>query len=213
MTSGPFVEMFVGDEPMGSEVRLDGNTAQVRVLVRAPSWMDVDEVKIWLNGEVHSRHAIEFNNYEAQIEVEVELSGDSWIVAEAHGDGSLFPLYAPVDQPPVLLGDALAAFAGPLGFGGSGLGDLQETNMGQMLPYGITNPIWLNMGEADYEAPGPLNRVCEGFGVITQKSAAPITRVPRAPKSQVRHTFGLPKVRGDILDVRTIFDQFGRHQH
>ena len=213
MTSGPFVELFVGDEPMGSEVRLDGNIASVRVVVRAPNWMDVDEVKIWLNGEVHSRHTLEFSDYEAQVEVDVELSGDSWVVAEAHGDGSLFPLYAPVDQPPVLLGDALAAFAGPLGFGGSNLGDLQETNMGQMLPYGITNPIWLNLGDEEYTAPGPLNRVCEGFGVVTQKSAVPVTRVPRAPKSQVRHTFGLPKVRGDILDVRTIFDQFGRHQH
>lgn len=213
MSSGPFIEMFVDDKPMGSEVRLEGETAQIRVVVRAPTWMDVDEVRLWLNGEVHSSHPLEFENYEAQILVDVELSGDSWVVAEARGDESMFPLHAPVDQPPVLLGDALAAFAGPLGFGASGLGDLAETNMGPMLAYGITNPIWLNIGDDVYEAPGPLNRICEGFGVITQKSSAPVTRLPRGPKARVRHTFGLPKVRGDILDVRTIFDQFGRHQH
>ena len=213
MSSGPFIEVFVGESPMGSEVRLEENTATISVIVRAPEWMDVDVVKIWLNGEVHSVHELSFTDYEARVEVDVELLGDSWVVAEALGDGSLFPLQAPVDQPPVLLGDALAAFAGPLGFGNSGLGDLQETNMGPILPTGITNPIWLNVDEPEFVPPGSLNRVCEGFGVITQKSRRGTYARVRGPKPLVRHTFGLPKVRGDILDVRTVFDQFGRHQH
>ena len=85
--------------------------------------------------------------------------------------------------------------------------------MGPILPTGITNPIWLNVDEPEFVPPGSLNRVCEGFGVITQKSRRGTNSRVRGPKPLVRHTFGLPKVRGDILDVRTVFDQFGRHQH
>lgn len=213
MSSGPFVEMFVNDEPIGSEVRVEGESAVVNVSVRAPAWMDVDEVRLWINGELHSRHPITMENYQAQVDVEVSLEKDSWVVAEARGDGSLFPVFAPVDQPPILLGDALAAFAGPLGFGDGGLGDLSETRTGPILPYGITNPIWLNVGDEAFAPPGPLSRTCDGYGVVSQVAQSVQRRAIRSARPQIRHTFGLPKVRGDILDVRTIFDQFGRHQH
>ena len=206
--------MFVGDAPIGSQVKLEGNVAAVSIHVHAPSWVDVDEVRLWVNGVEESRHPLVFNNYKATVQTEVMVDKDSWIVAEAHGDASLFPIFAPVDQPPVLLGDALAAFAGPLGFGDDGLGDLAEDYLGPILPYGITNPIWLNVGDDDFEPPGALTRRCEDFGVVTEELARTLEpRALRSARPQVRHTFGLPKVRGDILDVRTIFDQFGRHQH
>ena len=153
MSSGPFIEMFVGDAPIGSQVKLEGNVAAVSIHVHAPSWVDVDEVRLWVNGVEESRHPLVFNNYKATVQTEVMVDKDSWIVAEAHGDASLFPIFAPVDQPPVLLGDALAAFAGPLGFGDDGLGDLAEDYLGPILPYGITNPIWLNVGDDDFEPP------------------------------------------------------------
>ena len=157
MSSGPFIEVFVGESPMGSEVRLEENTATISVIVRAPEWMDVDVVKIWLNGEVHSVHELSFTDYEARVEVDVELLGDSWVVAEALGDGSLFPLQAPVDQTPVLLGDALAAFAGPLGFGNSGLGDLQD-QYDRFCDRDYQSD-WLNVDEPEFVPPGSLNRL------------------------------------------------------
>ena len=83
-----------------------------------------------------------------------------------------------------------------------------------MLPYAFTNPIWLNLNGDDFVPPGPLNRECAGYGVVAlSQSAFTSGQKTERARPLIRHTFGLPKVRGDILDVRTVFDQFGRHQH
>ena len=87
----------------------------------------------------------------------------------------MFPIYRPVDLPPVLIGDALASFADILGFGGDALGDLQPKLTGQHKPVALTNPIWIDVdGDADgdgeiFEAPGIAGE-CDGFQVVYDKS-------------------------------------------
>ena len=186
----------------------------MKIEVSAPDWMDVDELKLWVNGELHSIRPVDRTTENDQVEILLDVESDSWVVAEVAGDTSMFPLYVPVDQPPILLGDAIDAFAGPLGFGEGGLGDLAETRMGPALPVAITNPIWLDVDGDGFTAPGFKPQVCDEYEVVTQSAQQALENgTPRMPSPRMRPTFGLPKIKGDIFDVRTVFDQFGRHQH
>ena len=134
----------------------------------------------------------------------------------------MFPIHRPVDVPPVMIADALASFASVLGFGASALGDLQPQRIGQLKPVALTNPVWVDVdGDVDgdgqaFEAPGALVGRCEGFQVVFEKSRSPNSeRIPSliTPKPKITRSYGMPRFKGDILDVRTIFEQFGRHSH
>ena len=56
VSSGPFVEMWVQDSPIGSVVRpsADG-TVTVRVRVSAPAWVPVEHVEVWRDDTVFER--------------------------------------------------------------------------------------------------------------------------------------------------------------
>lgn len=221
MTNGPFVKVSVDGAPIGSDISAMDGTVDVVVDVQAAKWIDVDEGIIWVNGEVAHRFDVALVDRRFHYETELTLPRDAWIVVEVVGDGSMFPVVRPVDIPPVLLGDAFSTLAGPLGFGVSIYGDLEPQRTGVFTPIAMTNPVWVDIdGDADgdgapWEAPGALPRSCDGLGVVTEKAAriapADVTGRPRAPA--VIESFGFPRLYGDIQDVRTIFEQFGRHAH
>lgn len=221
MSNGPFVQLRVAGAPIGSTVRAEDGEVPVVIDVQAAEWIDVDEGVIWVNGEPVERFDIELVERRARHETSLTLARDSWVVVEVVGDGSMFPVVRPVDIPPVLLGDAFSTLAGPLGLGGSAYGELEPSRVGVFTPIALTNPIWVDTdGDADgdgadWEAPGALDRRCEGLGVVVEKAApiAPqdVIGAPRRPK--VVNSFGFPRLYGDIEDVRTIFEQFGRHAH
>lgn len=50
VTSGPFLEATVGRAGPGDVVRVLDGVAHVEVKVRAPSWMSVDQLEIWMDG-------------------------------------------------------------------------------------------------------------------------------------------------------------------
>ncbi|MBV72333.1 MAG: hypothetical protein CMH52_13495 [Myxococcales bacterium] len=222
MTTGPFLEMTINDEHMGSTVSSPGGEVTLKIKVQAASWVDVDEGIIWINGQEHSRFPIQLNEGRFRYVETIRLPKDSWVVAEVRGDKSMFPVYRPVDLPPVLIADAIASFADVLGFNEAALGDLQPKLIGQHKPVALTNPIWIDIdGDTDddgavFEAPGPRAGRCEGFQVVYEKHRyfpdEPIpSLIPQKPT--VTTSFGLPRFKGDILDVRTVFEQFGRHAH
>ncbi|MGC6419260.1 MAG: CehA/McbA family metallohydrolase [Bradymonadia bacterium] len=222
MTTGPFVEATINDLPIGSTIERAGSEVTLKVKVQAASWVDVDQGIVWVNGHVRERFPIQLTEGRFRFVTNLTIERDSWVVIEVTGDSSMFPIYRPVDLPPVLIGDALASFADILGFGGDALGDLQPKLTGQHKPIALTNPIWIDVdGDADgdgeiFEAPGNLPGECDGFQVVYDKSIRfENGQVPSLmqPKPKVTSSYGLPRFKGDILDVRTIFEQFGRHNH
>lgn len=205
LTNGPFVELFVNGEPIGSEISDDDGTVQVRVKVQAAPWVDVDLGTLYVNGEVAERFEITLQGGAFEWTKDVALPRDSWMLVEVTGDESLFPVVRAIDIPPVLLNEAFASIAGPLGLGGSALGDLEPSRTAFFSAMALTNPIWVNVDGGEWRAPGIVPRTCEGFGVVgtTMDQAGTGLRPKR----------GLPQLGGTALDVRKIFDQFSGHAH
>lgn len=219
MTNGPFVEITVGQNGrMGGEVDAVDGAVDVVIDVQAADWIDVDMGRVWVNGLVVEEFPIELDGRRFRHETRVtDLVGDAWIVIEVFGDGSMFPVVRPVDIPPVQFSDAFSTLSGPLGFGGDSVyGDLEPVRTGIFTPIAITNPVYVNVdGDGTWDAPGALPRRCEGLGVIVEKSGRipPREVVGRPVTPKIVESYGFPRVYGDIEDVRTIFEQFGRHAH
>ena len=150
---------------------------------------------------------------------------DTWFVVEVEGDTNLFPVAPPITIPPSQIDDALVSIGGPLGFGASEYGDLEPGPLQRWTPYAITNPIWVNVGEAEWTPVGVRPRKCVGRGVqdvpVTQTATTPKRGDSEAAAEAKRRwlkrqlvpsQLGFPRVRHDLTDVRVIFDQF-RHGH
>ncbi len=223
MTNGPFVEVEIAGGAMGGEVDVDTDEgATVNIQVQAAEWIDVDRGRIWVNGEVVETFAVQLVERRFEHRTTVPLARDSWVVVEVTGDGSMFPIVRPVDIPPLQLGTAFGAIAEPLGLGGSSFGALEPDLVGVFTPVAITNPVFVRVPGSDdkdgvWDAPGPLVRCCDGdsLGVRVGEKACPPGPEKRALPiiSDLPRSFGFPRVKGDIEDVRAIFEQFGRHQH
>ena len=122
----------------------------------------------------------------------------------------------------VQVDDALSSIGSAFGFGASTFGDL-EPGPGQVWrPFAITNPTWVNVGEADWVPPGVLPRQCKNFGLedvdpaMVEKSRrmTPEEKRAKALRRAYRPAiFGeIPRARGDYQDVRMLFEHF-HHGH
>ena len=172
----------------------------------------------------------------------VEFSRDTWLIAQVRGDRSMFPVAPPIDLPPVLLNEAFGTIAGPLGLGGGAFDEIAPKMTGPFTPLALSNPIWVDIDGEGFEAPGVLPRKCDGFTVVPDVVVSPLLREneadnepirlweepteeevlppllpPPARQARNRHTltrsFGFPRVRGELNDIRLIFEHFGSHSH
>ena len=207
MTNGPFVELFVNGQPIGSELSDTDGEVEVRVEVRAAPWVDIARGRIVVNGETVETFDIGDDARGAfEVTRTVALPRDAWIVAEITGDESMFPVAEPYEVPPLLINDAFASIAGPLGFGSSVFGELEPTRTGPIKPLALTNPIWVDVDGGGFEAPGPISRACVGLGVqrvdadAFETRAFERTRPPVEPGKTAR-------------DVQWIFRHFAGHAH
>ena len=229
MTSGPFVEFTVNAQPIGSDVGVEEGRAELKVDVAVPNWIDVSEGIVWGNGRELLRFPITIADGRFTWSETLELTEDTWLIVEVIGHESMFPIFRPSDIPPILIGDALSALVGPLGFGASALGDLEVKRIGTIKPLAMTNPIWVDVdGDTDnerskgctsdscaaFEAPGPRVGRCEGYHVVYEKSRVlPVAPYRRDATPGHPQHLRVSQTQGRPLDVRTIFEQFGRHSH
>jgi hypothetical protein len=224
LTNGPFLEMFVDGKPIGSDVVRAAGTVSVKLVVQAAPWVDVKRGALWANGRAVSRFDVAMNpatrRWESTFEIPVEK--DTWFVAEVEGDGNLFPVAPPLDIPPVQIDDALSSIGGAFGFGASPFGDLEPGPVQRWTPFALTNPVWVDVGAAGFEAPGVVPRQCKGLGLVEVDPAAMEKSArlnpAQARKRALKRTFkpavfgDIPRVHGDYQDVRTLFQHF-RHGH
>ena len=99
---GPFVELSVNGAPMGSEVVAPGASIELSLRVQAASWVDVDRVKIIINGDLVEEIPVPQTRQPVRLETErtLELTGDSWLILLVEGDDPLHPVI-PNQQRPI----------------------------------------------------------------------------------------------------------------
>jgi hypothetical protein len=85
-------------------------------------------------------------------DIPLMLTQDSWLMMEAVGDRSMFPVITATEEPFLLVSDAVGALAGPLGLAATT--DIGVAVVGNEAPHAITNPIWVRTGSNSWQAPG-----------------------------------------------------------
>ena len=102
---GPFVEMEINGEIIGSDVRSRGEEIEIAVRVQAPSWMGVDRAELYENGTLVHEWELEATGDVLRLD-DVLLrtpERDSWYVITAMGASDLHPVFTPVEVPYVEL--------------------------------------------------------------------------------------------------------------
>ncbi|HEY0988790.1 MAG TPA: hypothetical protein VGD80_17105, partial [Kofleriaceae bacterium] len=156
-TNAPFIEMTIGEHRIGDTVIAPGGIADVRIRVRAPSWAAVDRLRVYLNSElIEDRPIPAAQGTDFQERVFLELRVDSWIVAEATGSGSMFPVVSPVEFPPLDATVIIKALSVGLDLSALPLtSKLKPSSLHVATPYAITNPIWVDVDGNGWTPPRP----------------------------------------------------------
>ncbi len=152
-TSGPFVLFSVDNQPMGADATArptPEGTARVRVAfeVQAASWIDVDRVKIIVNGDVIEEIQVPQDRTRVRINTarSIDLHGDSWVSLLVEGDDSLAPFVHDQGRP--------------------------------ILPIAVLNPVWVDAdADGHWQSPYARaeQRITEAMGaaaLISELEAA-----------------------------------------
>ncbi|HTE53890.1 MAG TPA: CehA/McbA family metallohydrolase [Kofleriaceae bacterium] len=152
VTNGPFIELTVEDQPAGSDV--SGGAPIAKVRVRAPDWAKVDRLRLYLGGQIVSDEPIppeSATDYEVVFTLTPDR--DDWVVAEATGSASMFPVLS-MREFESLDADVILRALGA-GIDLSALnpsGGLKPAKTFVVTPYAITNPVWIDAdGDGNWE--------------------------------------------------------------
>lgn len=153
---GPFVQMWLDGEPIGSEITGTG-PRDLRIEIQAPTWIGVNRVELYENGTLIQEFDVPPSNgvYRFDETTTVEPTKDSWYVVSVMGDGDLAPVFTPVEIPYVelqlIVGEALGGIESVSGLLDPAIPIPREY---PILPYAITNPIWVDLAGDGFDAPG-----------------------------------------------------------
>jgi hypothetical protein len=182
-TNGPMLDFYIDDPKTGSmgktakAARADAVTMVLR-LTAAP-WLSVGRINVYRNGVIARSLVVDAARDLAKdplretldLPLAKDSAGqaiDSWFVVEAIGYQSMFPVIKPFEIPPVLLTDAVASLAGPLGIASDEFGVLRPPQIFPVTAYAITNPVWITTSGGEFRAPGPVP-----FDVLNKKENDP----------------------------------------
>ena len=88
-------------------------------------------------------------------DISVPVTKDSWFVIVAVGDGDLSPVFTPVEMAPVQLQDVVTEAPSDVPAIGPLLSPaIPIPRSGAVIPYAITNPIYVDVDGAGWTAPG-----------------------------------------------------------
>ncbi len=172
VTNGPFVLLSVtgdgGCFDRKTGARLDRTTCGVgdvastgnkRVTVtvdtKTADWVKIDRVNLIVNGDIVATADGDRDTL-ARFSTDLEVDGDSWVVAEVIGSESMFPVVSPREIPSVQVSDAIGSIASGFGFDFSPFGNLKPSQTRIATPYAFTNPVFLDAGgmAGQYDPPG-----------------------------------------------------------
>lgn len=154
---GPFVRFTAdGSYTLGDTVPAADGTVDLHVEVQAPTWIPVDRVELYQNGTlVHEWTDLDEDIFRLTTDLTVTVEKDSWFVVIALGDGDLGPVFTPVEMPPVQLQDVVTEALSDVPAVGSLLSPaIPIPRTGPVVPYALTNPIYVDVDGGDWTAPG-----------------------------------------------------------
>ncbi len=228
-TNGPLLDFYVDDPKagvMGSTIKVTGSTVEVHLSLTSAPWMGISRINIYNNGviadfvEVDPARDLAANPLKDTVTVDVDE--DSWIVLEAIGYDSMFPVVRPAEIPPLLLLDAVGNLSGPLGLAQDDFGALRPAETFRVTPYAITNPVWVTTSSSEFRAPGlvpieelndPKNdsKLIFGSGVAAQR-ARRVKRLSHPSERLDKRRNNVPlfhPLPGNRFDVRHAFSRNG----
>lgn len=91
VSCGPFVEMALGGAEIGDTATVESADLELRIRVAAPTWMDVDELDVIVNGEVMRTIPIASSEVAERFRGVVTVprpdrARDGWVIARVRGD-------------------------------------------------------------------------------------------------------------------------------
>jgi hypothetical protein len=155
---GPFVRMWVEGAEIGSDVAKEG-AVDIEIEVQAPSWIDVDRVELYENGTLVQEWTVEAgsDNLRFLQTTTREPTQDAWYVVIVAGDTGLDPVITAVEIPPIPLDEAVTGALGGLAVlapFASSLEPVRYPRKYPVLPFAITNPVWVDVDRGGWTAPG-----------------------------------------------------------
>ncbi|MFN7145058.1 MAG: CehA/McbA family metallohydrolase, partial [Myxococcota bacterium] len=154
---GPFVRFTAdGSYTLGDTVPATDGTVDLHIEVQAPTWIPVDRVELYQNGTlVQEWTDLDEDIFRLTEDVTVTVDKDSWFVVVALGDGDLGPVFTPVEMPPVQLQDVVTEALSDVPAVGSLLSPaIPIPRTGPVVPYALTNPIYVDVDGGDWTPPG-----------------------------------------------------------
>ncbi len=168
-TNGPMIDFYLNEPTagrIGGEIVDGDGTVDMMLRVTAAPWVGVGRINVVRNGQiVYTIQVADGRDLSAdpivetiQLPLQLNEEGtpvDSWFLVQAIGFDSFFPIVRPLELPPLVLTDAVASLAAPLGFGDDEFGDLVPAETFPITAYAITNPVWVRTAaDREFIAPG-----------------------------------------------------------
>ncbi|MCB9758829.1 MAG: carboxypeptidase regulatory-like domain-containing protein [Alphaproteobacteria bacterium] len=156
---GPFVRFMADDRYiMGDELSADG-AVDFYIEVQSPSWFNVDRVELYRNGELVKDWQLDVPNADT-LNLAVEWSDtpdiDAWYAVIVMGDDDLYPLYTPVEYPPVQLQDVITEALSSVPAVSNLLSAIPPHPRDYpVYPFALTNPIFVDV-DGDTDGDGEL---------------------------------------------------------
>ncbi|TNE86756.1 MAG: hypothetical protein EP330_20875 [Deltaproteobacteria bacterium] len=153
---GPFVRFTADQGTIGDQIPSDG-TVTFTLEVQAPSWMGADRIEFYENGTlIHEFEIPETTDSLRYLEsFEHEVTKDSWYVAIVTSDDDLAPLFTPVEIPYVPLEEVVTeALSGVPAVANLLSAAEPFPRVYPIHPYAVTNPIWVDLDDDGWDAPG-----------------------------------------------------------
>ncbi len=126
--------------------------------VWSPSWFDVDRVELYENGTLLRDWTIATPNdspLNLAESFEIEPTQDSWYVLIAMGDDEMWPVFTGQERPYITLQDMIMEAVAQVGTLAQYLPDpVHKINRFPIVPYALTNPIWVDVDGDVWEPPG-----------------------------------------------------------
>jgi len=239
-TNGPLVDFWIDDPVSGAMGQTTTTTAgSVTLTYRLTSapWISVGRVNVYRNGviaystEVDAERDLAADPLQETLDLPLATDAegmpiDSWFVIEAIGYRSMHPVVRASELPPLLLTDALASLAGPLGLAGDEFGSLRPPEVFPVTAYAITNPVWVTTHGGEFIPPGVVPLAIQNlpendpqfqagiFGtdlvsVRREREVILQTRLGRVDVGARRNVPLFFPLAGDQADVRKVMARLG----
>jgi hypothetical protein len=159
-TNGPFLDVRVGGVGLGGTASTTNGGVDAEVRVQSAPWIEVDRVRMIVNGELVDSFAVAAKaracvgrnpaycdtlvDSLGSFGLHVDIAKDSWVVFEAIGEKSMWPVLTPLEIPSLQVADAVGGIAGAFGISLNPFGNLQPNRVTVAYPYAFTNPIFID---------------------------------------------------------------------